>query len=71
MTVAGKHGKDSVRLLLDLPDGRQEFVFESLEVIANTEGHVVVLFSNDRCQKLRATLPKTKLRQMASLKMLW
>jgi hypothetical protein len=71
MTVAGKDAKDSVRLLLELSDGRQELVFDSLEVVANTEGHVVVLFSNDRGQKVRATLPKAKLRQMASLKMLW
>jgi hypothetical protein len=71
MTVTGKDAKDSVRLLLDLGDGRQELVLDSLEVVANTEGHVVVLFSNDHGQKVRATLPKAKLRQMASFKMLW
>ena len=71
MALAGKDGKDSIRLMLELPDGRKELVFESLEVVANTESHVVVLFSNDRGERVRATLPKAMLRQVASLKVLW
>ena len=71
MTAAGKDGKDSVRLVVELSAGRQELVFGSLEVVANTEGYVVVLFSNDRGEKVRATLPKKMLREVASLRTLW
>jgi hypothetical protein len=57
--------------MLELPDGRRELVFGSLEVVANTDAHVVVLFSNDHGERARATLPKAMLRQLASIKGLW
>lgn len=63
--------QDPARLLLELEDGRREFVFPTVEVVANTASQVVVRFANERGETVRATLPKALLRQVVSLKMLW
>lgn len=71
MTRASASDPEPARLVLDLADGRRELAFPRVQVVANTAGHVVVLFANDQGETVRATLPKALLRQVVSLKLLW
>ncbi|MCS6878937.1 MAG: hypothetical protein RMK73_05770 [Geminicoccaceae bacterium] len=63
--------EDAARVVIESSQGRQELVFEKAEVTTVTSAHVVVLLSNAKGEKVRAVLPKSMLRQVVSLKMLW
>ncbi len=71
MTRAASDASDPARLVLELPDGRRELVLPEVEVVTDSGSHVVVRFSNDRGETVRAILPKAMLRRVVSLKMLW
>jgi hypothetical protein len=63
--------EDLARLIIETSQGRHEFAFEQAEVSTVTSAHVVVLLSNAKGEKARAVLPKSMLRKVASLKLLW
>lgn len=71
MTRGGEKSGDHARLVVETRDGRHEFAFEHAEVATVTSNHVVVLLTNAAGETARAVLPKSMLRKVASLKLLW
>jgi hypothetical protein len=61
----------AARIVLVDPLGEREFVFEKAEIVANSYSDVVVQFENERGERLRATLPKSMIRQVVSFRMLF
>jgi hypothetical protein len=71
MALGEEKPEDTARLVIETSQGRHEFAFEQAEVATVTSAHVVVLLSNAKGEKARAVLPKSMLRKVASLKLLW
>jgi|GEM_PF-4365153 len=71
MAVDEEKPEDTARLVIETSQGRHEFAFERAELATVTSAHVVVLLSNAKGDKARAVLPKSMLRKVASLKLLW
>lgn len=71
MAVGEQKPEEQARLVVETSQGRHEFAFERAEVATVTSAHVVVLLSNAKGEKARAILPKSMLRKVASLKLLW
>jgi hypothetical protein len=71
MTASDPRAEDTARLIVETPQGRHDFAFEQAEIATVTAAHVVVVLSNAKGEKARAVLPKSMLRKVASLKLLW
>jgi hypothetical protein len=71
MALGERKPEDIARLVVESAQGRHEFAFEHAEVTTATSAHIVVLLSNAKGEKARAVLPKSMLRKVASLKLLW
>lgn len=71
MALGEHHPEDTARLVIESSQGRHEFAFEHAEIATVTSAHIVVLLSNAKGEKARAVLPKSMLRKVASLKLLW
>lgn len=71
MALGEQKSEETARLVVETSQGRHEFAFEQAEIATVTSAHIVVLLSNAKGEKARAVLPKSMLRKVASLKLLW
>jgi hypothetical protein len=61
----------TARIVLEDEQGKRELAFDKAEIVANTDSAVVVQFENEQGERMRATLPKSMLKQVISFRMLF